>query len=40
MDVVFVTTKKLAIASYTKALGIRNGKCFRKATEEGYSNPK
>ena len=28
--------KNLAIASYTKALEFRNGKCFRKVTEEGY----
>jgi hypothetical protein len=30
--------KNLAIASYTKALEFRNGKCFRRVTEEGYSN--
>ncbi len=34
---VFVLEKKLAIASYTKALEFRNGKCFRRVTEEGYS---
>ena len=28
--------KKLAIASYTKALEFRNDKCFRRVTEEGY----
>jgi hypothetical protein len=28
--------KNLAIASYTKALEFRNGKCFRRVTEEGY----
>ncbi len=27
--------KKLAITSYTKALEFRNGKCFRRVTEEG-----
>ncbi len=32
---VFVLEKKLAIASYTKALEFRNGKCFRRVTEEG-----
>ena len=26
-----------AIASYAKALELRNGKCFRRVTEEGYS---
>ncbi|WP_335118898.1 hypothetical protein [Nostoc sp.] len=26
-----------AIASYTKALEFRNGKSFRRVTEEGYS---
>jgi hypothetical protein len=26
-----------AIACYTKALESRNGKCFRRVTEEGYS---
>jgi hypothetical protein len=30
--------KKLVIASYAKALEIRNGKCFRRVTEEGYSS--
>ena len=30
--------KKLVIASYAKALEIRNGKCFRRVTEEGYYN--
>jgi hypothetical protein len=29
--------KNLMIASYTKALEFRNGKCFRRVTEEGYS---
>ncbi len=29
---------RYAIASYTKALEFRNGKCFRRVTEEGYSN--
>jgi hypothetical protein len=28
--------KKTAIALSTKALGIRNGKSFRRVTEEGY----
>ncbi|HEY9794657.1 MAG TPA: hypothetical protein V6D30_03370 [Leptolyngbyaceae cyanobacterium] len=28
--------KKRAIASYTKALEFKNGKCFRRVTEEGY----
>jgi hypothetical protein len=28
--------KNLAIASYTKALEFRNGKSFRRVTEEGY----
>ncbi|AUB35569.1 hypothetical protein COO91_01459 [Nostoc flagelliforme CCNUN1] len=32
--------KNLAIASCTKALEVRNDKCFRRVTEEGYSNPK
>jgi len=27
-----------AIASYAKALELRNGKCFRRVTEEGYRN--
>ncbi|MFN6473037.1 MAG: hypothetical protein RMY36_025670 [Nostoc sp. SerVER01] len=27
----------LAIACYTKALEFRNGKSFRRLTEEGYS---
>ncbi|MEH2410685.1 hypothetical protein [Nostoc sp.] len=27
-----------AIASYTKALEFRNGKSFRRVTEEGYSS--
>ncbi|WP_100899414.1 hypothetical protein [Nostoc flagelliforme] len=27
-----------AIAGYTKALEFRNGKSFRRVTEEGYSN--
>jgi len=31
---VFVARKKLAIASYIKALEFRNGKCFRRVTEE------
>ncbi|HYX17130.1 MAG TPA: hypothetical protein VE944_22825, partial [Nostoc sp.] len=29
--------KNLAIASCTKALEVRNDKCFRRVTEEGYS---
>ena len=29
--------KNRAIACYAKALELRNGKCFRKVTEEGYS---
>jgi hypothetical protein len=32
--------KNLAIASYTKALEFRNGKCFRRVTEEGYQKMK
>ena len=32
--------KNLAIASYTKALEFRNGKCFRRVTEEGYDKGK
>ncbi len=35
--VVFVIKKKLAFASYTEALEFRNGKSFRRVTEEGYS---
>ncbi|WP_375501109.1 hypothetical protein [uncultured Nostoc sp.] len=27
-----------AIASYTKALEFRNGKIFRRVTQEGYQN--
>jgi len=29
--------KNPAIACYTKALEFRNGKCFRRVTEEGYA---
>ncbi|WP_157816559.1 hypothetical protein [Nostoc flagelliforme] len=29
--------KNLAIASCTKALEVRNDKCFRRVTEEGYN---
>jgi len=30
--------KNRAIACYTKALEFRNGKCFRRVTEQGYVN--
>ncbi|AUB37152.1 hypothetical protein COO91_03088 [Nostoc flagelliforme CCNUN1] len=30
--------KNCAIACYTKALEFRNGKSFRRVTEEGYSS--